>query len=253
MREYPNFYENIQEANNRLKGTVVLYGGLPFTVIAITDHLDPIFRVYLVPVGLPETTGGSKMVNTALQMQGHPFLGRELDKILEEFPDCGVLRKYMNSPKFNKFRPFPLGMCNVGTQVYYIERQPTRPAMHQGLTKAAIFETLVTAGSRRDNPKRTMQSIDVNSHEFRDCILGDHYYPREALGHLLNPKIANDALAFNREFAFCRGPLDALYLAYRSDIIGILPNSDLDCVVLGREFQYCREVVLELKLFNRIQ
>lgn len=254
MKEYPNFYENIIEAGARLLGTVVLYEGLPYHIFAITDHIgDGIFRVYLFPVGLKTTEGIQKALSIASNMgHNHPYMGRELDKVLDDHPDCGVKRKYMNSSKFNKFRPFPLGMCNVKTQVYYMERQPIRPMMHQGLAKGAVFETLVTTGSRKDNPRRPSSSIDMNSSEFRDCVLGDHYNPHAALNYLKDPAVLNDALAFHREFAFCRGPLNAIYLAYKSDIIGLVPNRSSDCVVLGEEFHYCKEVVDELNLFDRV-
>jgi hypothetical protein len=46
---------------------------------------------------------------------------------MAEHPAAGILRKQMNSPLFNKFRPYPLGMCNTkGQRAYYLERQPNR-------------------------------------------------------------------------------------------------------------------------------
>lgn len=256
MKEHPNFYENLKEAHDRLHRTIVLYDGLPFQVIAITDHKkDGIFRMWLDPVGR-DKEGRRAVMPFHLLCQNYtpdfPELGDALDIELARLPDCGVLRKHMNSPHFKRFYPFPLGMCNVGTQVYYIERQPIRPAMQQGLTKGSCFETVITAGSRQDNPTRPAEAFDTMSPGFRDCILGDHYSAQEVLKALQDPTVAHDALAFAREFALVRGPIDMLFLAYRSDIIGILPKNNFDFVRLGREFSYCRDVVEELGLFHKI-
>lgn len=253
-REYPNFYENIKEARDRLNRTIVLYDGLPYSIMAITDHMpDGIFRAWLDPLG-SERNEGLKQFYYLVTHWGfdHPALPKQLDDLLEKYPDCGVLRKHLNSPKFNRFRPFQLGMCNVGTQVYYVERRPIRPAMQQGLVKSAIFETLITAGSRQDNPKRGVESVEIHSPAFRDCILGDHYPARQVLAALSDPRIAHDALAFHRDFALVRGPIEMMFLAYRSDIIGVLPKNNFDFVRLGKEFKYCAEVVEELGLFHRV-
>lgn len=255
MKEYPNFYENMKEAHARLLQTIVLYDGLPYQIHAITDHMkDGIFRTWLVPIGISGEGWHLFYNHLSNYSPDNPALGPALDKIYEkeEVKKSGILRKHMNSPKFNRFRPFPLGMCNVGTQVYYVERQPIRPHMFQGLTKGGCSETLITAGSRQDNPKRSLESLNTNSLAFRDCILGDHFSPEEALRALLDPTIAHDALAFNREFAFVRGPLDMMFIAYRSDIIGVLQNNDFSRIRLGRNFQYCKEVVQELNLFANI-
>lgn len=250
--QYPNFYENLKEARDRLLRTVVLYDGTPYYIIAITDHKgDGIFRVWLDPIDIPDKSQPIRYI-TQNYKPDHPALGQLMDKELERLPECGILRKHMNSPKFNRFRPFPLGMCNVGTQTYYIERQPIRPKMEQGLTKAGLFETLITAGSRLDNPKRSLEVVDMFSGSFRDCILGDHHDAYTVLANLLNPRIANDAHAFHREFALVRGPVGMIFLAYRSDIIGVLPHNTFGVLKLGDEFGYCREVVEELNLFNLV-
>lgn len=256
MKSYPNFYENIQEARSRLNRTVVLYGDEPCQVLAITDHKgDGIFRMWLQPIGLSEEQKKVAYPFHSIAVNhtpDFPALGEMLDAELEKAPDCGIMRKHMNSPKFNRFRPFPLGMCNVGTQTYYVERQPIRPRMEQGLIKSALYETLITAGSRQDNPKRPPETVSLLSPAFKDCILGDHHSAKEVLRALLDPRIANDAHAFHREFALVRGPLDMIFLAYRTEIIGMLPKSNFDYVRLGRNFLHCKEVVEELDLFQNI-
>jgi hypothetical protein len=55
-----------------------------------------------------------------------------------------IIRKTMNSPKFNKFRPFPLGMCNSNGRCYFLERQPLRPKVEQGLIRSMVTEKQIT-------------------------------------------------------------------------------------------------------------
>lgn len=256
MKDYPNFYENIIEARARLRGTIVLYDGVPHTVMAITDHMkDGIFRMYLNPIGRPrEDYAKWKPFNDVVMNTPHDYseLGIILDRLLDENPDAGILRKHMNSPFFNRFRPFPLGMCVSGTQTYYVERQPIRPKMEQGLIKSALYESLVTAGSRSDNPRRVGAAIEIGSEAFRDCIMGEYHTPHEVLAALTNPNVVNDSAPFHREFAIVRGPLNMLFLGYRTEIIGVLPKNNFEYLRLGQEFRYCREVVEELRLFREI-
>jgi hypothetical protein len=77
--------------------------------------------------------------------QGSAMLGAYLDQWIKDNPSGGLRRKQMNSPKFNKFRPFELGMYWAGTKVYYVERQPTRRT-EQGLTPNMLVTTRVSAG-----------------------------------------------------------------------------------------------------------
>lgn len=254
MKNYPNFYEHIEEARARLNRTVVLYDGFPYFVLAITDHMDEIFRIYLEPLGVlkPQEKYKDFYLLTSGYSQDFPMMGQGMDTILEASPDCGILRKHINSPRFNRFQPFPLGMCHVGPQAYYIERQPVRPLMHQGLVKTACLETLITAGSRQTNPTRPAQRFEIMTEAFRDCILGEHLAADAALSYLQDDTVANDALAIHREFALVRGPLDIIFLAYRTDIIGLLSNHDFSRLRLGKNFGYCKEVVEELNIFERV-
>lgn len=249
-KEHINFYECLKEARDRLRGTVVMYGDEPYYVHAITDHMkDGIYRVYLEPVGQPKRT----CPDYGAYNPDNPSLGAFLDQWLESHPNTGFLRKQMNSPKFNKFRPFDLGMCNAGTQTYYLERQPVRPSMTQGLTRGGLCEYLVTAAGRTNEPRRmSTQNIDLMSPSFLACVKADHPSAKECLSNLLDPGVDNEAAAFHRDFAFVRGPIDMLFLAYKTDVVGILPKNDFRFLRLGRKFKQCREVVEELNLFGEI-
>lgn len=262
MKEHLNFYECIKEANDRLRGTIVMYGDDPYYVLAITDHKgDGVFRIYIDPVGADPNR---QRPNLSDYQPGGNNLGAYLDTWLEANPKSGVLRKQMNSQHFNKYRPFPLGMCNYTTVgpdkktqwsgTYYLERQPARPSMNQGLTRPMICEHLVSASPKRDNAKNHPGTyIDVMSPAFLSCIKGDHPSAKECLANLLDPAIENEAVAFHRDFALIRGPIDMIFLGYKADVIGVLPKNDFEYLRIGRKFKQCKEVVEELGLFSSIQ
>lgn len=255
--EHPNFYENHKEALLRLRATVVLYDGLPYQIHAICNHhSDGIFRVYMEPVGIaPEDRKKNQPFFSVLGNvpSEYPTLGGLLDASLTENKEMSIIRKQMNSPKFNKFRPYPLGMCNLrGQGTFYIERQPNRKT-EQGLIPSMLFETHVTtSGDRSPDSIRRAGRIDLNSPAFRSCVLADHPSASDCLKNLLDAKVKNEAAAFDRHFALARGPIDMIFLAYKGDIIGVLPEGTLGVLRLGREFRHTKEVVEKLNVFGRI-
>lgn len=254
MVAHLNFYENLKEAHIRLNRTFVLYDGVPYYVFAITNHhKDGIFRVYLDPIGHDQTKRRVTPYSLLDEYNPeHPELGKKLDAWLEVNPNTDILRKQMNSPLFNKFRPYPLGMCNVGNNVVYCERQPTRKT-EQGLTGQMLSQVKIslTDESNRPTPGRGMY-VEINSPHFRACILGEHPSAKECLAALNSGQYANEALAFHREFAFIRGPVGLLFMAYKGDIVGVLPKSDLSFLRLDPEFIHAKEVIEKLSLFAKI-
>lgn len=249
-----NFYENIKEANDRLNKTIIMYDGKPFYVIAITNHMkDNIFRVYMLPLGesLSKELSSSSL---AAYPPGHATLGPTIDAWLLANPTSAIVRKHMNSPLFNKFRPFPLGMCNQEGETFYLERQPQRPSMNQGLTKGMIEETHIslTPLSQRDGGRDGPRYINTNGQAFVATIVGDYPSAAKCLDAFKKDEIANKAVAFNRTFALVKGPLNMLFLAYKQDIVGVLPQGDFSEVQINRDYKHCREAVEELKLFSKI-
>lgn len=250
--EHPNFYENLNEAIIRLRGCVILYDQQPYYILAITPDPDGIFRVFLGPIGRKDRGQRMDWPTEITENYGweHPDTRKALDDWLKKKPESGVLRKQMNSPLFNKFRPFPLGMCNNEGGVSYLERQPLRPNTCQGLTRNMICEnplSLSPTGSIRGK-----NTLDFWSAAFKDCILAQHPSAKTCLDNLKSGKYVNEGVAFHRHFAFLKGPIDTMFLAYRSNVIGMLPDGDLSRVVLGREYPHCQEVVEELGIFNRV-
>lgn len=260
MVAHPNFYETIHETHMRLRGTFVLYGGEPYVVLCITNHRDDgIFRIYLEPIGNGEHMLSYNNPNPPPTNQygsDDPALGVAMDKWMETYPDTKIIRKMINSPAFNKFRPFPLGMCNYEGRVFYIERQPNRKT-EQGLTHSMVSFyhvnlDIMSMGKARIGSGRIGCMVDLYSRGFRDCVMGIHPSAQECLDNLKDPDILNEAAAFHRQFALVRGPLEMIFLAYKADIVGVLPNRDLSVLRLGREFRHTREVIELLHTFGTI-
>lgn len=257
MKDYPNFYENLKEAQMRLQGTVVCYDGEPYFVHSISDHKpDGIFRIYLYPVDYYDTDKSVKQlpdIQNHLYGGNHPStVGDFLDKYVKENPTT-FLRKRMDSSYFYKFRPFPLGMINQRSKCYYIERQPLRKT-EQGLINSALVETPITLDqtevvNARINGRR---NVELASKAFIECVKGTHPTAQSVVNALLDPSVENSAHAFHRHFALVRGPLEMLFMAYKTDIVGVLPNNDLSVVKLGKQFKHLREVTTELGVFGSI-
>lgn len=250
MVEHINFYENMKEAQMRLVNTVVLYDGEPYHLLAIGNNKnDGIFRVYMEPTGNPK--GNFYQYADHGLPSGNPddkIRGDELDKFIESYPQYGIIRKQMNSPLFNRFRPFPLGMCNYRGSAYYLERQPCRHTQ-QGLTDNMVKTRPVSL-----NPdSNKCPAIGVTWVEMRRTIMNDYPSFNDCVKNVLSEDYLNKSAAFHREFAVLVGPVDTVFLQYRTEVIGIVPNHDNTSVVLSKEFEYAKEVVEELNLFESIK
>ncbi len=263
MRNYPNFYETIAEARIRLQNTIVLYDGRPYSVYWIGDHWpDNIFRVYLIPLEWEEDEKGEMPNKTEFEVvryssPNEAAVGSWLDRWMEANPKNPIIRKQMNSPYFNRFKPFDLGMVNQDAKVFYVERQPVRSTV-QGLSESSVDVTRISMAGmeqimmgRGVPPSMKKQiSFDIYSEEFEKTILGIYPTLDECMENLTSPDIINSAAAFHRHFAVIRGPIDMLFLAYKRDIIAaISPNKS---VKIGRDFHHLKEAVDELGVFGYV-
>jgi hypothetical protein len=250
--DYPNFYECLTEARNRLNRTCVLYDGLPFHI----NHIDKnpeeeLFDVFLEPVGL----SNKELIKQFWYGLQNFYFSPDVyepqawvycDQFVKTHPDSGMIVKKINDPLFNRFRPFPLGYMSMGLGVGYLERIPIRPRMEQGLISSGIV--VVT-----DDPKMShFGQTHWHSKEFRDCILGDHHDINVVIAALLDSSVDNYASPFDREFALELTSLDMMALLYRGDAIGSLPNKDTSKVLLLKEFRHYREVVEDLEIFDTV-
>lgn len=256
MVSYTNFYETIQEARMRLEETIVLYDGIPYHLLALGDHKsDGIFRAYLDPVvddGVPY----HRKINVPFNWCDEPEMskGEKMDEWLESSngKKSPVIRKMLNSPKFNKFRPFPLGMLNTCKgRAIYVERAPTRHTQ-QGLTGSSLsgitFDLLVEPGTM---PKKLV-SVSSCSAGLYSTIMGLYPDVDDTMSKMTDDNIANSSTAFNREFAIVRGPMDLLFLSYKGEIVGFLPYRNTNEVKISYKFSYVKEAVDELSCFNKI-
>lgn len=238
---YKNFYETLKEARMRLGQTVVMYDGVPHLVICIVGgYEDDIFRAYIEPTGRP---GGMAFENIPMPVgETDETLKTSMELFLKENLSCGVVRKMINSPLFNKFRPFSLGMYQAGDFVYYLERQPTR-STRQGLTTESLTSHRVSL-----SPSRMPRSLRVTSLEIRNCILGLHPSFPEALQRLSLDSVT----PFDRDFALVKGPLDTVFVWYKTAAVGLYsPKSGV--LGLHENYGYLKEVCQELDVFSSVE
>lgn len=254
MVDYPNFYSHLKEAEIRLNSTIVLYDDEPHFIYCVTDHKsDGIFRVYMEPLN---THGEYETFNSNVPMSGHPSTrGDDMDKYLESKKNSKIVRKMMNSPKFNKFRPFPLGMMNTGEKTYYLQRSPTRNTQ-QGLMSSAINGDIVSIDPNASNGRRGLggSSIGVSwdNPNLYDVIKGNYPEFGECLSMMRDNSCTNQTIGFSRDFALLRGPLDLVFLSYKGQTVGHIPEDTLPTVNLGKGFKYLKEQVSELRAFKKI-
>lgn len=250
MVQYTNFYETMKEAVIRLHNTVISYEGQGHYVLGLGTHDDGIFRLYLEPLSATMLTQSGGVPQFMFEHEvGSVKYTKAMDDWVDKNPAKGIIRKKMNSPMFNKFRPFPLGMLNYQGTVVYTERQPQRHTQ-QGLMQdhvAYSFPRLV------EDAKPTIRvSHSIFSEEFARMIRGDYPTPAKCVEELSSKDVMNQGAAFHREFCFLKGPVNLLFLTYKKDIIGYLPNRTLDYVSLSDESWHLKEKVAELNAFGDI-
>jgi len=251
MKEYKNFYEDIKEARKRVDNTVVMYDKVPHYVLCTTDHKsDGIFRVYMEPLGEDMVVNKHEIPCNAYEGNTE-VIGAQMDTFLNTPNSNGIIRKHMNSPLFDRFRPFPLGMCNHHGKTLYTQRQPSRHTQ-QGLTASGLIVVNINTDIN-NKPQGINGNTFFFSNGFRDTINGTYMSGQECMENLLNPEIGNVSAAFHRDFAFCRGPMGLLFLNYKGEMIGYLTKDVKDTITLGSEFKYTKEAVSELGLFTEIK
>lgn len=251
--KYPNFYESIQEAKRRLHNTVVCYDGFPYFVLAITDGwADDIFRIYVEPLcDRDQSLINVKPFGNMGKSHGdYPDCKHDVEHYMQNNPDKPVFRKQMNSPKFRKYRPYPLGFVNYEGNAVFAERTPTRRS-EQGMTSHSIvpYNVEMQLDMRMKNSHVV---IPLQCEQLSACIRGVYPDIQDCIEGMNNPAFGNPAVAFDRNFAVVRGPIGMLFLAYKTDVVGVLPNHDTSLLRLGTHFKHCREVIETLSVFGRI-
>jgi hypothetical protein len=242
----PNFYENLAEAKMRLEGTIVLYDGSPFHVLRVLDGwADEIFRVMLVPIYHENIYAMMEVCSE----NSDPYVK---DYLATYIKSGEVLRKHMNSPLFNRFKPFPLGMLNnsASMSAFYLQRCPAR------IKEQGLLANMVNATSFADvtNPctdrfRNFVASMNTKAFENTVC----NVYPTlgECAEALSSDLYQNTSAAFCRDMALVVGPMRLLLLAYHSDIVGFY-DPVVGEVKLCKSFAYLQEVIYETSFFKRV-
>lgn len=266
MVSHKNFYQTLQEAKMRLKGTIVQYKDDFYYVIHVSDHMsDGVFRVYMDRLG--EGTVGRDLHRGSFPDENEyhytpDSLGEQYDKWIDKNPGSGFIRKYVNSRHFNQFRPFPLGNVNYDGSVVHCVRTPTRN-MHQGMLTQAVNSTRVrTAPTRAPATRRGLgfwastenyndSSMDCYSAPFHDMLKGLYPSYEEVIENLRDPSISNEGCAFGRDWSVMRGPIGLLILCYQDSGVGLI-DGDMRRLVISKEHEFLTESVQELSIFNQI-
>ena len=117
--------------------------------------------------------------------------------------------------------------------------------MQQGLTDPMVRQWCFT-------PDDEMR-INFTSDEMYDMLVGNYPTAEESLEALLDPECGNTGAAFHRDFALHKSAGDFLFLAYKQDVVGIMPEGNFDKLVLSTTYQYTKEVIEEAGFFQSVE
>lgn len=251
--KYVNFYENVPEVEKRLVNTIILYDGEPYYVLCVADEKeDGVLRLYLDAINQKDGPSHRRHGNDIPYQfydEGKKTKGMMMDQWIKNHPNEGVIRKMMNSPKFNRFRPFPLGMYNSHGGVIFVTRTPQRHTQ-QGLTYNMMEYHNHMIGIPGTQTK-SCPGVSMWDHAFYDMVVGNYPTVTECIEQLTNPECQNSGAAFDRNFAFLRTPVTgSLFLAYKDDIVGIMSNPVEKCLYLSPDKYHLREAIDELNVFS---
>lgn len=220
-KDNTNFYDNLDECHRRLMNTVVLYDGQPAFIQNIRDGFDDgVYRVYmnLLP---GELRGGAPAQEDEDNTPGR------------------VVRRKINSPKFNRFRPFQMGYANIfdtGVRhASFLSRVPSRQS-RQGLSRqllTSIIPALCT-------PERRHQGVQyesaITAAGFAEMVKGEFPKAEEALDLLDN----DTSMAVSRKFAVQRDSFGMLFLYAGPDRVGVVRSNE---ILLAPNKMYLREEI----------
>lgn len=248
MAVYPNTFENVTEANFRLKGTVVLYDGEPYLVGGIANHDDnsgyiPGLKIYLQPFLNVVNGHQSLSKNLPSDFYKHTptvnMLDSYCDPVEGTFKYGGPLvRKLMTSPKFRSFKPFPLGFINTDDGVEYTERSPLRKN-EQGLRHDMVLTHRLSPliGINSVIPFKPI-SNRFWSTDFYNMLAGNYPSRHDAYG--LVSSFKKTSMAFSRDWAFSSVIMnDDTYLLWKWYFVGRM--KDPDTVEFTRSFFFLKE------------
>lgn len=202
-------YENAQEANFRLQGTLVLYDGEPVYVSQVLHEPDlpkgDIFRVYTSSL---------------------PFNGvREGD------------RRYISSGKFD-LTPFRMGFVNLNGDAVYLSRNSARQ------NRQGLGERTLSAQALKEDVALPRFTALIREQAFVDCIKGKYPPVEQALKKLQEANV--NSVAISREYAVAKhDTLDELLVIYhKNTVVGFMETSG-KAFKLGKKFQFLKQELEE--------
>lgn len=231
-------YENADDANMRLRYTVVLYKGEPVQIQQVVrgeGKGDDILRVLFTPLPLGKDEGKLPIVPAPKRRV------RNLDDLvaLDVENDAEMKRKYISSKHFD-IAPFKLGYVNrpSGSGVFYCTRLPNR-IQKQGLCGENF--------SARDN-----YGAPINFNTFLSCkqmidmVHGNYPSFDEAL-RLLAEKV--NSVAFHRDFALVKDEVipNLLFLYHKGNKVGMYARNSGE-VSLGNKYACLKESLQEQRI-----
>lgn len=231
---FPNVFETLDDAQRRLSNGIVKYGDNEFYYVNEVRSVtkDSIYRLYL-----------TTLPSDRLRYDDRPNLPEDHEDFMEVVGGK-FIRKKIDSPKFNKFRPFPLGMVNYEGNVAYVTRVPTRHTQ-QSLSSNMCSQVLINMATNGDTPHSALR-VYFGGVEFTEMLKGVYPSFRECITNLSDPDCNNSAAAFNREYAIVRGPVGVLFIANKDGPFGIV--KDISSVQISSNKKHLKESLESLGL-----
>ncbi len=211
MTEY--FWTDLEQAQQRLTNSVVLYDGQPVLIAQVEEGDDGIPRGQLYTLPDLKTT----------------------------------VRKKLNSPKFKRFRELPpLGWINHHGrgQAVYAARRAVNGRVH-GVSAGNTLISIVNQAAIHPVLQAGAMSFNtlIGDKGFVDGHNNDFPNLKEILGRIK----PSTAVAFARTFCVI-ADMDGVRWLYRGpDRVGIFAEPDV--LSLPRKFSYLREEIMAEKLF----
>ena len=203
MPDHDNFYDNLEEVNLRLKGTIVNYDGEPcYIQKAADDYPDGKIRLFI----------------SMLPLFLRPF---DVDQFERDEQVVGsTIRKRIDSRKFDNFRPVKLGYCNffrdgVAKHCSYLSRVPVRRSK-QGLSPEALHAAFYS----RDGAPADFSNL-IKNRSFYETIKG--IYP--SFEEILPVLVPNSSVAFSREFCLYKDYSGIVYIHRVNERIAIVTSN----------------------------
>lgn len=217
MIESPIFWTDVQQAQERLVATVILYDGSPYFVVSAENGADGKPRLYLMECG----------------------------------NETNLTRKVMDSPKFKRFRELPqIGWMNYdkGTSAHFFERGARRSRQH-GLSDSNISHWGLTHGTITNLTSRRDLSEVMHDKGFIHMVKDE--YP--TLTSILAKIVDNTAIAYSRRYCVYRDVDGVRWLYRNTDRIGLFTGANT-LNLLSKHSFYREEIMADEKFtLDKIQ